>query len=42
MPPFDPAYSDAELATVANYVIARFGGKTGHITPEGVAKRRQE
>jgi mono/diheme cytochrome c family protein len=42
MPPFGPAYSDAELAAVANYVIARFGGKTGRVTPEDVAKRRRE
>ena len=42
MPPFGPAYSDAELAAVANYVIAHFGGKTGRITPEDVAKQRQE
>ena len=42
MPPFGPAYSDAELAAVANYVIAHFGGKTGRVTPEDVAKRRRE
>ena len=42
MPPFGPAYSDAELAAVANYVIAHFGGKTGRVTPQDVAKRRQE
>ena len=42
MPPFGPAYSDAELAAVANYVIAHFGGKTGQVTPQDVAKRRQE
>ena len=42
MPPFGAAYSDAELAAVANYVIERFGGKTGRVTPEDVAKRRQE
>ena len=42
MPPFGPAYSDAELAAVANYVIAHFGGKTGRVTPEAVAKRRRE
>ena len=42
MPPFGAAYSDAELAAVANYVISRFGGKTGRVTPEDVAKRRQE
>jgi mono/diheme cytochrome c family protein len=42
MPSFGPAYSDAELAAVANYVIAHFGGKTGHVAPQDVAKRRQE
>ncbi len=42
MPPFGPAYSDAELAAVANYVIAHFGGKTGRVTPQDVAKRRRE
>jgi mono/diheme cytochrome c family protein len=42
MPPFGQAYSDAELAAVANYVIGHFGGKTGRVTPEDVAKRRRE
>ena len=42
MPPFGSAYSDAELAAVANYVIGHFGGKTGRVTPEDVAKRRRE
>jgi mono/diheme cytochrome c family protein len=42
MPPFGPAYSDAEFAAVANYVIARFGGKTGRVTPGDVAKRRRK
>ena len=42
MPSFGPAYSDAELAAVANYVIAHFGGKTGHVAPQDVAKQRQE
>jgi mono/diheme cytochrome c family protein len=42
MPPFGPAYSDAELAAVANYVIAHFGGRAGRVTPEDVAKRRRE
>jgi mono/diheme cytochrome c family protein len=42
MPPFGSVYSDAELAAVANYVIGHFGGKTGRVTPEDVAKRRQE
>jgi mono/diheme cytochrome c family protein len=42
MPPFGQAYSDAELAAVANYVIAHFGGKTGHVEPQDIAKQRQE
>jgi mono/diheme cytochrome c family protein len=42
MPPFGPAYSDAELAAVANYVIAHFGDRAGRVTPEDVAKRRRE
>jgi mono/diheme cytochrome c family protein len=42
MPLFGAAYSDAELAAVANYVIGHFGGKTGRVTPEDVAKRRRE
>ncbi len=42
MPSFGPAYSDAELAAVANYVIAHFGGKTGRVTPEDVAERRRK
>jgi mono/diheme cytochrome c family protein len=42
MPPFGPAYSNGELAAVANYVIAKFGGKAGRVTPEDVAKRRRE
>ncbi len=42
MPPFGPAYSDADLAAVANYVIAHFGGKAGRVTPEDVTKRRRE
>jgi hypothetical protein len=42
MPPFGPAYSDAELAAVANFVIAHFGGRAGRVTPEDVAMRRRE
>jgi mono/diheme cytochrome c family protein len=42
MPPFSSGYSDTELAAVANYVIGHFGGKTGRVTPEDVAKRRRE
>jgi mono/diheme cytochrome c family protein len=40
MPPFGDAYSDAEVAALANYVIAHFGGKQGTVTPDEVAKRR--
>ena len=42
MPSFASAYSDAELAAVANYVIAHFGGKTGEVTVEDVRKGRPE
>jgi hypothetical protein len=42
MPSFAAGYTDAKLAAVANYVIAHFGGKTGRVTPEYVAKRRRE
>jgi mono/diheme cytochrome c family protein len=36
MPGFAAAYSDTELAAVANYAIGHFGGKTGQVTPESV------
>ena len=42
MPPFGQAYSDAEIAAVANYVIGHFGHKTGQVSPQDVAKQRQE
>ena len=42
MPPFGTAYSDEELAAVANYVIAQFGGKAGHVVPQDVGRRRRE
>jgi mono/diheme cytochrome c family protein len=42
MPPLGREYSDAELAAVANYVIAHFSGKTGHVAPRDVAKQRRE
>ncbi|HVJ53719.1 MAG TPA: cytochrome c [Aliidongia sp.] len=41
MPSFGPAYNDVELAAVANYVIAHFGGKTGQVTPDAVRKARE-
>lgn len=34
------AYSDAEIAAVANHVTARFGAKPPHVTPVQVAKLR--
>jgi hypothetical protein len=42
IPSFAAGYSDTELAAVANYVIAHFGGTTGRVTPEDVAKLRRE
>jgi mono/diheme cytochrome c family protein len=40
MPAFGSAYSNTEVAALANYVIAHFGGKQGEVTPDLVAKRR--
>lgn len=40
MPSFGAAYSDAEIAAVANYVTARFGAKSSAITAQQVAKLR--
>lgn len=40
MPAFGEAYSDAEIASLANYVIARFGAEASDLTPAGVAKLR--
>jgi mono/diheme cytochrome c family protein len=40
MPAFGAAYSDQEIAAVANYVIGHFGGKTGEVTPQTVRKAR--
>lgn len=40
MPSFARAYSDAEIAALANYVIAHFGGQKGQVTPNGVAAAR--
>jgi mono/diheme cytochrome c family protein len=37
MPAFGNAYSDDEIAAVANYVTARFGGKASQITARDVA-----
>src|ERR1700680_703184 len=40
MPAFGAAYSDREIAAVANYVTARFGAKPSAIRAEEVAKLR--
>jgi mono/diheme cytochrome c family protein len=42
MPAFGGAYSDLEIAAVANYVIARFGAKPSAISAENVAKLRKQ
>jgi mono/diheme cytochrome c family protein len=41
MPSFGHAYSDAEIAAVANYVTARFGGTQSRVTPADVANARR-
>jgi mono/diheme cytochrome c family protein len=40
MPAFGAAYSDREVAAVANYVTARFGAKASSLTAEDVRKLR--
>ena len=42
MPAFGAAYSDAEIAAVANYVSARFGGTPSHVSARDVARMRRE
>ena len=42
MPPFERGFSDTEIAAMANYLIHRFGGKTGQVTPEQVLRSRQD
>ena len=42
MPAFGNAYSDAEIAAVANYVTARFGSKASQITAQDVAGLRKQ
>jgi mono/diheme cytochrome c family protein len=42
MPAFGAAYSDVEIANVANYVTARFGVKGSELTPARIAKLRIE
>ena len=42
MPGFGNGYSDAEIAAVVNFVTGRFGTTASALTPDEVAKRRQE
>jgi mono/diheme cytochrome c family protein len=42
MPAFGGAYSDVEIAAVANYVTARFGSKGSQITAQDVAELRKQ
>ncbi|HEY2482505.1 MAG TPA: c-type cytochrome [Caulobacteraceae bacterium] len=41
MPAFGQAYSDDEIAAVANYVTARFGAQASAVTPRQVAALRK-
>jgi mono/diheme cytochrome c family protein len=40
MPAFGDAYSDTEIASLANYVIGHFGDKQGTVSPKDVGRRR--
>ena len=42
MPSFGHAYSDTEIAAVANYVTARFAGKSADLTAARVAELRKQ
>ena len=42
MPDFGGAYSDTEVAAVANYVTARFGSEPSNLTAANVAELRKE
>jgi mono/diheme cytochrome c family protein len=42
MPAFGAAYSDVEVAAVANYVTARFGARASNVTAADVAKLRMQ
>ena len=42
MPAFGSAYSDTEIAAVANYVTARFGSKGSNLTARDVAELRKQ
>jgi mono/diheme cytochrome c family protein len=42
MPAFGAAYSDVEVAAVANYVTARFGARASSVTPADVGQLRMQ
>jgi mono/diheme cytochrome c family protein len=42
MPAFGSAYSDIEIAALANYVTARFGSKPSQLTAQDVAELRKQ
>jgi mono/diheme cytochrome c family protein len=42
MPAFGNAYSDAEIAAVANYVTSRFGSKGSQLSAQDVAQLRKQ
>jgi mono/diheme cytochrome c family protein len=42
MPAFGSAYSDAEIASVTNYVTARFGSKPSQISAQDVSDLRKQ
>jgi mono/diheme cytochrome c family protein len=42
MPAFGSAYSDTEIAAVANYVTARFGAERSKLTDKNVAELRRQ
>ena len=42
MPGFGAAYSDSDIAAVANYVTTRFGSSASHLSAAEVAKMRRE
>lgn len=42
MPAFAKAFSDVEIAALSNYVLSHFGGKQSDVTPDDVAKAREQ
>lgn len=42
MPAFGAAYSDAEIAAVANYVTARFGAEASRVAPDDIRLLRSQ